>query len=60
MPIEDELNVHVSVTALTAQDLAALQDGDPWWSDLVGDARVLKGGRPETELKGARLRLAVA
>ena len=60
MPIEDELKVHLSVTALTAQDLAALQDGDPWWSDLVRDARVLKGGRPETELKGARLRLAVA
>jgi predicted nucleotidyltransferase len=60
MPIEDELNVHVSVTALTPQDLAALQDGDPWWSDVVRDARVLKGGRPEAEMKGVRARLAVA
>jgi predicted nucleotidyltransferase len=60
MPIEDEWNVHVSVTALTLQNLAALQDGDRWWSGIVRDSRVLKGGRPEAEMKGARARSAVA
>lgn len=58
MPIEDELKVRVSVTALTAQELAALAEGDIWWSDLVRDARVLKGGRPEAAMKTARRSLA--
>lgn len=58
MPIEDELKVRVSVTALTAQELAALGEGDIWWSDLVRDARVLKGGRPEAAMKTARRSLA--
>lgn len=60
MSIEDALIVHVSVTALTSQDLAALQDGDPWWSSVVRDARILKGGRPEAEMKVVRTRLTVA
>jgi predicted nucleotidyltransferase len=60
MPIEDALHVRVSVTALTPQDLAAVQDGDPWWSDVVRDARVLKGGRPDAEMKRVRARLALA
>jgi hypothetical protein len=60
MPIEDELKVHVSVTALTPQDLAALQDGDTWWSGVVRDGRVLKGGRPEAEMRGVRARLSIA
>jgi predicted nucleotidyltransferase len=54
MTIEDELKVRVSVTALTAQDLAALHEGNIWWSDVVRDARVLKGGRPEAAMKTAR------
>jgi predicted nucleotidyltransferase len=58
MPIEDAMNVHVSVTALTPQDLAAVRAGDKWWSDVVRDARVLKGGRPEAEMKRVRVRLA--
>jgi predicted nucleotidyltransferase len=60
MPIENELKVHVSITALTAQDLAGLRDGDKWWSDVVRDSRVLKGGRPEIEMKKARARLVTA
>jgi predicted nucleotidyltransferase len=60
MSVEDALNVHVSVTALTSKDLAALQDGDPWWSGVVRDAKVLKGGRPEAEMKVVRTRLTVA
>jgi predicted nucleotidyltransferase len=54
MPVEDEHHVHISLTGLTAQELAALPDGDPWWSDVVRDARVLKGSAPEA----ARQRLA--
>lgn len=58
MPIEDELKVHVSVTALTKEDLAALRDDDKWWSDVVRDSRVLKGSRPEAEMKRVRARPA--
>ena len=54
MPIEDELGVHVSVTALTARDLAALKAGDKWWSDVVRDSRVLKGVPPEVAMQRVR------
>jgi predicted nucleotidyltransferase len=60
MPIENELNVRVSVTALTAQDLGALQERDKWWSDVVRDSRVLKGRRPEGEMKSVRSRVVAA
>ena len=60
MPVEDELNIHVSVTALTSQELAALEEGDRWWSDIVRDARVLKGARPEAVMKSIRARLVAA
>jgi predicted nucleotidyltransferase len=60
MPIEDELKVHVSVTALTSQELAALHEDDKWWSDVVRDARVLKGGRPEVEMKNVRTHAVAA
>ena len=60
MPMENELNVHVSVTALTPQDLTALRDDDGWWADVVCDARVLKGRSPEAEKKKVRARLVVA
>jgi predicted nucleotidyltransferase len=59
MPVEDELNIHVSVTAPTSQELAALEEGDRWWSDIVRDARVLKGARPEAVMKSIRARLVV-
>lgn len=54
MPIEDELGVHVSVTALTARDLAALKAGDKWWSDVVRDSRLLKGVPPEVAMQRVR------
>ena len=60
MPIEDELGVRVSVTALTLQDLAARQEADKWWSDVVRDSRVLKGMRPEGAMKSARARPVAA
>lgn len=46
MPLEDRQQVSISVTALTAEELAALPDDDRWWSDVVRDARVLKGPAP--------------
>ena len=60
MPIEDELGVHVSVTALTSQELTALRKGDKWWSDVVRDARVLKGVPPEVAMQGIRARRVIA
>jgi predicted nucleotidyltransferase len=47
MPVEDEHHIRVSLTGLTPEELAALPDGDPWWSDVVRDARVLKGSAPD-------------
>jgi predicted nucleotidyltransferase len=60
MPVEDELHVRVSVTALTPADLAALPEDDRWWSEVVRDARVLKGDRPEIEMRGVRKRATAA
>ncbi len=54
MPLEDGHQLRISLTALTPNELAALPDDDPWWSDVVRDARVLKGPAPEQ----ARRRLA--
>jgi predicted nucleotidyltransferase len=47
MPVEDEHHIHISLTGLTADELAALPDDDPWWSDVVRDGRVLKGSAPD-------------
>lgn len=47
MPIEDAQRIRVSLTALSPQDLAALGEDDPWWRDVIRDARVLKGPPPE-------------
>lgn len=47
MPLEDDQQVRISLTALTPKELAALPDDDRWWSDVVRDARVLKGSAPE-------------
>jgi predicted nucleotidyltransferase len=47
MPLEDEQQLRISLTALTPKELAALPDDDRWWSDVVRDARVLKGSAPD-------------
>ncbi len=47
MPLEDEQQLRISLTALTPEELAALPDDDRWWSDVVRDARILKGSAPE-------------
>lgn len=46
MPLEDEQQVRISITALTPKELGALPDRDRWWSEVVRDARVLKGSTP--------------
>ena len=53
MPVEDEQQVHISLTALTPGELAALPDDDHWWSEVVRDARVLKGPSPESAKRQA-------
>ena len=56
IPLEDQQQLHISLTALTPEDLAVLRDDDRWWSDVVRDARILKGPAPDQ----ARRRLAKA
>lgn len=53
MPLEDEQQLRISLAALTPKELAALPDDDPWWSDVVRDARVLKGSAPEAAKRQA-------
>lgn len=45
----DRLGVHISPVVLTPQDLAKLSTTDAWWSDVVRDAKVLKGMTPAKE-----------
>jgi predicted nucleotidyltransferase len=47
MPLEDAQQIRISLTALTAKDLAALDDDDPWWANVVREGRVLKGAAPD-------------
>jgi predicted nucleotidyltransferase len=56
MPIEDAQQMRLSITALTADEMAKLPEGDPWWANVVRDARVLKGAAPDQ----TRQRLAAA
>lgn len=56
MPLEDEQQLRISLTALTPKELDALPDDDRWWSDVVRDAKVLKGSAPAA----AKRRLAKA
>jgi predicted nucleotidyltransferase len=56
MPFEDRQQLRIALTALTPKELAALPDDDRWWSEVVRDARVLKGPAPDQ----ARRRLARA
>ena len=47
MPLEDAQQIRISLTALTAKDLAALPEDDPWWGNVVREGRVLKGAAPD-------------
>ena len=42
----DRLGVHISPVVLTPSELARLPPGDPWWSEVLRDAKVLKGISP--------------
>ena len=46
MPLEDEQQIRISLTALTAKELAELPEDDSWWMNVVRDGRVLKGAAP--------------
>jgi predicted nucleotidyltransferase len=56
MPLEDAQQIRISLTALTAKELAALPDDNPWWTNVVREGRVLKGAAPDQ----ARRRVARA
>ncbi len=47
MPLEDAQQIRISLTALTTKELAALPEGDPWWTNDLRDGRVLKGAAPD-------------
>jgi predicted nucleotidyltransferase len=44
----DRLRFSPSVVGIDLADVARMSGGDPWWSNLVREATVIKGGRPET------------
>jgi hypothetical protein len=45
----DKLGVALSTVVLTPADLARLAADDPWWTEVVRDAKVLKGVAPAKE-----------
>jgi predicted nucleotidyltransferase len=45
----DRLGLHFSAVVLAPEELAAVKPGDAWWSDVVRDAKVLKGVSPAKE-----------
>ncbi|HAL39419.1 MAG TPA: nucleotidyltransferase domain-containing protein [Polaromonas sp.] len=57
--LEDLLHAHFSLVALTPDDVARLSSDDPWWKELIKDAKLLKGGSPQQEAlrctRGAQL-----
>jgi len=44
----DRLRFSPSVVGFDFADAARMSGGDPWWKNLIGEAIVMKGGRPET------------
>jgi predicted nucleotidyltransferase len=48
----EQLNFSPSVVSFDFADVARMSTGDPWWRNLVREAIVVKGGRPES-LPGA-------
>jgi predicted nucleotidyltransferase len=45
----ERFSVHVSLVALTAEDIRNRPEQDPWWTGLERDAQVLKGLSPSQE-----------
>jgi len=50
----DRLGVYISLVVLTPADLAKMSSADTWWSDVVRDAKVLKGSAPAKEAARAQ------
>ena len=47
--LEDRLQVHFSVVALTPAEVARLAPEVRWWAAMMGDAKVIKGASPQQE-----------
>jgi predicted nucleotidyltransferase len=45
--VEDRFYVTCSVVGLSRSDCFRLSRGDPWWDNVIRDAKVLKGVSPE-------------
>ena len=45
----DRLGLDLSMVVLTPGEVAALRSDDPWWTDVVREAKVLRGSTPATE-----------
>ena len=45
--VEDRFCVTCSVVGLSRSDAIRLSKGDPWWDNVIRDAKVLKGASPE-------------
>lgn len=45
----DRLGVHISAVVLRPSDLAQMTPANPWWSELLREAKVLKGIAPARE-----------
>jgi predicted nucleotidyltransferase len=46
----DMLSLHFSAVILTPAELAAIRKDDPWWTEVMRDAKVLKGLGPAMEI----------
>lgn len=46
----DTLGLHFSAVLLTPEELAAMHKDERWWTDLMRDAKVLKGLSPSKEI----------
>lgn len=57
-PAEDALLFSASVVGVTAQDVARLAQGDPWWRNMMRDAKAIVGRSPAQ--LGVRLDLTAA
>ena len=53
----DRLRFSPSVVGIDLADLSRMSGGDPWWGNLVRDAIVVKGGRPETLVPSGRAKV---
>lgn len=58
--VEDQLYVNCSVVGLSDSDVERLCTGDKWWLNMVRDAKVLHGTRPDEYLSKRNLNRTAA